>query len=99
MEVEGKEIGTGYENKAVDEADEQGGDVGAVREDTQRHHRVGGEFPFVEEEEGDRYEAEDNEAHDCGRGPRVADAAVFEAEEEHYGAAGDCDDTDPINRF
>ena len=58
MEVEGVEVGAGDEDEAVDEADGEGGEVGAFGEEAERHHGVFGEFPFVEEEEDDGYEAE-----------------------------------------
>ena len=58
MEVERVEVGARDENEAVDEADGEGGEVGAAGEEPERHHGVFGEFPFVEEEEGDGYDAE-----------------------------------------
>ena len=57
MEVDGVEVGAEDDDEAVDEADGEGGEVGAFGEESERHHRVFGEFPFVEEEEDDGYEA------------------------------------------
>ena len=58
LEVEGVEVGAGDEDEAVDEADAEGGEVGAFGEEPERHHGVFGEFPFVEKEEDDGYETE-----------------------------------------
>lgn len=69
------------------EADEQGGDIGAVFEETKGHDGVDCQLPFIEEEEEDCQEAEDYEADHCGGGPGVGDTAVFEPEEEHDCAA------------
>ena len=78
---------------------EQGGDVGAAGKEAEGHDGVGSKFPFVEEEETDGYDAEDEEAdNDCGA-PGVADAAVFEAEEEHDGATNDEDGSEPVDGF
>ena len=99
MEVEGEEICARDEGCAVAEADEKGGDVGAVFEEAEGHDRVDGEFPFVEEEEDYHDDAEDEEAEDCGGGPGVGDPAVFEAEEEHDCAADDSDGAEPVDGF
>ena len=50
----------------MDEADGEGGDAGALFEEGERHHGEAGEFPFVDEEDGDEEEAEDYETEDCG---------------------------------
>ena len=97
MEVEGEEVGAGDEDETMDEADGEGGDVGAAGEEAEGHDGVFGEFPFVEEEENNCEEAEDYEAEDGGGGPRVGDATVLKAEEEHDGTAGDGDDAEPVN--
>ena len=60
MEVEGEKEGAGDEDGAVGEADEEGGDVGPVFEETERHYGVDCEFPFVEEKETDGDETEDD---------------------------------------
>ena len=99
MEVQGEEVGAGDEDEAVDEANREGSEVGSFGEEAERHHGVFGEFPFVEEEEGYGDDAEDEEADYSGGGPGVLDAAVFEAEEKHDGAACDGDDADPVDGF
>lgn len=53
LEVEGQEVRARDEDHAVDEADGEGGHVGAVFEEPERHDGVPGEFPFVEEEKHD----------------------------------------------
>ena len=58
MEVERVEVGAGDEDEAVDEADAEGGEVGAFGKEPEGHHGVFCEFPFVDEEEGDCYDAE-----------------------------------------
>ena len=83
MEVEGEEVSPGDEDDSVARANEEGGDVGAASEEAERHDGVGGQFPFVEEEEADGGNAEDNETDDGSGAPGVKDAAIFETQEEH----------------
>ena len=80
-------------------ARDKGGDVGAAREEAQGHDGVGGEFPFVEEEEADGYDAEDEETDDDCGAPGVADAAVFEAEEEHDCSTDYEEGSEPVDGF
>lgn len=79
------------------EGHEEDDHVVPVVEEPGRHDRVPGEFPLVEHEEHDHDDAEDDQADDRRRGPGVADAAEFEAEEEHDGAADDGDRADPVD--
>lgn len=79
------------------EASEKGGDIGALRENSERHDRVFCEFPFIDEEETDDDKAEDDEADDCGGGPWIADAPILEAEEKHDRSTGNGDNSSPIN--
>ena len=58
LEVEGQEVGARDEDAAVAEADEEGGDVGAVFEEAEGHDRVDRELPLIEKEEKDGDEAE-----------------------------------------
>lgn len=83
MEIERKEESTSDERGPMAEADEEGGDVGAILEEAEGHNGVDGEFPLVEKEEGDDDKAKDDEAEDGGRRPGVGDPAIFKAEEEH----------------
>ena len=99
LEIEREEVGAGDEDEAVDEAGGKGGNVGAFGEEAERHDWVSGEFPFIDEEEGDGDEAEDNETDDGSGVPRVTDSSVFEAEQEHDGATADGDDSYPVNGF
>ncbi len=89
MEVEGEEVSSRYKDDSMTGADEQSGDIGAAFEKTEGHNGVRGELPFVEEEDADCENAEDQETDDGGRFPRVADAAVFEAQEEHDSSTND----------
>lgn len=60
MEIQWKEVSASDEGGAMSEANEEGCNVGAVFKETERHDGVDGEFPLVEEEEGDDDEAEDD---------------------------------------
>ncbi len=99
LEVEREEVGAADEDEAVAEADDEGGDVGEPREEAERHDRVSGDFPLVEEEEAPDHDAEDDKAHDGGRVPGVLHAAEFETDEEHDGAADDGDRAEPVDGF
>lgn len=83
----------------MDEADDQAGDVGAVLEEPEWHHRVFGELPLVHEEESYRDETENDEADGRSGVPGVGDAPIFEPEEEHHRPSGYCDDADPVDGF
>lgn len=63
---------------AVAEADCEGGDVGPVFEEAERHDWVHGQFPFVQEKEAEDDQTENDEADDSCTGPWVRDAAIFE---------------------
>lgn len=99
LEIEGKEIAAGDEGHAMTEADDEGGDVGAPFEEAERHDGVLGDFPFVQDEEAPDDGAEDEEAdYRCG-GPGEGIAAELEAEQEHYGAAGNGEGAEPVDGF
>ena len=83
MEVEREVVGACNEDITVAETNAEGSDVGCVLEEAEWHHRVAGEFPFVEDEESCYYDAEDNQADNLSRIPWIGYAAEFEAEEEH----------------
>lgn len=53
LEIERVEIGAGNEDHSVDEADGKRSEVGRFGEEAKWHHRVFGQFPFIEEEEND----------------------------------------------
>ncbi len=99
LEVEREEVGAADEDEAVAEADDEGGDVGESCEKAERHDRVAGDFPLVQEEEAPDHDAEDDEAHDGGGVPGVLHAAEFEPDEEHDGAADDGDGAEPVDGF
>ena len=71
------------------EAYKQCSAVRSVLEDPERHDRIVGKLPLVDEEDGQAYHAEHNEANNGRRVPREGDAAEFEAEEEHESATDD----------
>lgn len=73
----------------MDEADAEAGDVTAVAEEAGGHEGVLCQLSFDDDEEGGGEDPEDDEADYGGGFPGVGLAAVFEAEEEHEGAADD----------
>ena len=68
-------------------------------ENAQRHDGVSGQLPLVEKKETNGEDSEHDEANDGRGAPRVADAAIFEAEKEHDGSANDSYASQPINGF
>lgn len=73
----------------MEEANEQCSAIRSVLEDSERHDRILRKLPLPDEEEGQAYHAENNEANDgCGV-PGISDAAKFKTEEEHESATDD----------
>lgn len=99
LEVEGKEEGIGDEDEAMHEAGAEGGNVGALRKEPQRHQGVLGDFPFNGEEKDECDDSENDQADDNKGGPGMCDAAEFQAKEKHDGAAdyGEC--AEPVDGF
>ena len=87
------------EDEAVAEGGEEAGDPRAVLEEVDRDDGVFGEAPFPHEEDGDRDDAEDDQAERVGRSPRFGFSAGFETDQEHDHTADDGDKTDPIDGF
>lgn len=62
MEVEGQVVRAGDEDEAVEEDAGIGSARAAVVEEVERHDRVFGELPFIEEEKYDGEDAADDQA-------------------------------------
>jgi hypothetical protein len=97
LEVERQEVVGGNEDKGVAEAGSERGNVGALREDGERHQRVRCQSRFDHEEQADNHHSEDDETDDDWRIPRVGYAAEFEAKQDHDGAADHCQGSQPVD--
>ena len=97
LEIERQEVSARDKDTTVAEADEQGGDVGAVFEEAQRHDGVDCKLPLVKKKEKDCDEAEYYKTKNCCGSPGVGYAAVFEAKEEHDCTANNSDGAQPVD--
>ena len=97
MEVQGQEVGCGDEDGTVEEAYEQGGDVGTVAKDSRRHDRRHGDGTLDNGEEEERQEAKCDEADDNGRSPGAGNTTKEKTEKEHQGATDNRQSAKPVN--
>ena len=66
MEIEWEEKCCGDEYHSVAEADNQRSNIGPITKNAERHDRVSGKFPLVEEKETPRGNPKHDEADDSG---------------------------------